>query len=157
MYTERFADRTFGRDDVADVVDRDPLDISGSLQQRKHLADIDRISLGVRVPPERGGGGDLPHQRGRCHLPGGHPVNRVVDEDRGDLFPSGSSVYDLGRTDRRKISVPLVAENSAVGMDPFDSGRHGRRATVGRLCHIAGKIQIIVVRAADRRDADRFV
>ncbi len=71
-----------------------------------------------------------------------------------DLLAAGSRMDDFGRADRRQVAVALVGEDHLVRMDPLDAGRDGRCAAVGSLDHVAGEIFIIVVGAADRRDAD---
>ncbi len=112
---------------------------------------MDRVSVVAGPPSPRRGRAHLADQRGGRHLSARHAVDRVIDEEHGDVFTAIGGVNNLRRADRRQISIALIADDDAAGVCPLDAGCDRRGASVRRL-HVAG-IEVVVAehRAPDRR------
>src|SRR5690606_29273592 len=91
---------------------------------------------------------------GRGHLPTGHAIDRIIDEDDTDVFTAVGGVKTFGNADGGKVSVPLIGKNDAVGKTAFDGGCHGRAASVERFNHIHVKVIISQYGTSRRRNAD---
>ena len=87
-------------------------------------------------------GGTLPEQRRRGHLSAGHSVDRVVDEDDGQILTPIRRVDDLRGADGREIPVSLVKNHEVVRVRAFDPGGNGRSAAVGGLHHV--DVEVVV-------------
>ena len=112
---------------------------------------MDRVSVVAGPPSPRRGRARLADQRGGRHLSAGHAIDRVIDEEYGDVFTAIGGVNNLRRADRRQIAIALIADDDAVGVRPLDAGCDRRGASVRRL-HVAGiKVVVAEHRAADRR------
>ena len=110
----------------------------------------------IHRPPAPGRrGAALADQRGRRHLPAGHAIDRVVDEEDADFFSAIGGVDDFGRADRGQVSIALIGDHNLVGTSALQARRRCRRATVRDL-HVA-HVEIVVGedRAADGADQDR--
>ena len=106
-------------------------------------------------PPCGRRGGLLIQDGGRGHLPAGHPVDGIVDEDDGDVFPSVGRMKTLRDADGGEISVPLVGKDDAIREDPLDPRGHGRPPSMLRLDHVDIEIVVGQHGTSRRRDADR--
>jgi len=89
------------------------------------------------------------------HLPAGHAVNGVVDEDDRDVFSPVGCVKTLRDANSGEVSVSLVGKDDTVREDPFDPGSRGRTAAVLCFDHVDVEIVIGQNGAACRRYADR--
>ena len=99
----------------------------------------------------------LADQRGGGHLSAGHAVDRVVDEEDGDLFAAIGRMHDFGGADGGQIAIALVGNHNLVGTGPFQAGRRGGSAPMRDL-HVA-HIKVVVGenRAAYRTDQDGLI
>ena len=112
------------------------------------MTDVAAIGAGSR---------HLAGQRGGGHLAAGHAVDGVVDEDDGDLFTARSRVNNLRCADGGQVAVALIGEHGPVGQHALDARRHGGRAAVRGLHHIAVEVIIGKHRATHGRDAHSLV
>src|SRR5215470_12200042 len=102
--------------------------------QRKALVD-------GTTPPGRSRRA-LADQSGRRHLPAGHSVNRVVDEEDCNFLATIGGVNDLGCSDGGQIAVSLVGDDNLVGASALQACGSSRRASVRNL-HVA-HIEIVI-------------
>ena len=133
------------------------LNVSGRLQRGEQFAHVQRIAFGSSVAPVGRGGALLAEERGGSSLAAGHAVNRVVDENHGNVLTAIGGVQNLRRADGREISVALVANDNAFGAAAPDGRGHSGRAPVRRL-HVA-RVEVVVRedRAAHGTDHDGAV
>ena len=96
----------------------------------------------------------LTEQRGGRHLTARHAVDRVVDEDDGDVHAASRRVDDLRHTYGREVAVALIGEDDVVGIGELDARRDRGSSAVGRLLHVAVEVLVSEHGAADGRDAD---
>src|SRR3970282_1614999 len=127
------------------------------LQRGKQFGDAQREALVVESAAPRRGGAGLAQERGRGHLPAGHAVDGIVDEEDGDLLAAVGRVQNLRRANRRKVAVTLVGDHYAVRAGALHRGGDGGGAAVCRL-HVAD-VEIVVgeYRAAHRTHKDGAV
>ena len=140
--------------DVLVVGERDPLDVDRSLERGKHLGHVQREAFVHRPPSPGRSRAALADQRGGRHLPAGHAIDRVVDEEDADLFSAIGGVDDFRGADRGQVSVALIGDHDLVGTGALQASRGGRSAAVRDL-HVA-HVEIVVGedRAADGADQD---
>ena len=93
-------------------------------------------------------------QARRGHLTTGHAVDRVVDEDDGDVLTARCGMHRLGRADGRKVTIALIGEDDVIRQHALDARRHRRRASMGGLDHIATEEVVAHDRAANGRHTD---
>src|SRR6516164_679678 len=114
-------------------------------------------SVIARASPKRRGGADLAQQGRGCHLPPGHPVNGVIEEEAGDVFPAIGGMQDLCRSDCRQVPISLVGDDELVRASSFNAGCAGWCAPMRGL-HIA-QVKVVVreYRATHRADENGLI
>ena len=95
LVLERLPDRLLRVQDVLAVVRRPARDVRRRLSVASSSDDADRVAGQLHVAAGRARRRHLARQRGRRHLAAGHAVDRVVDEDDGDLLAAVGRVQDL--------------------------------------------------------------
>ena len=124
-----------------------------AVERREHLAHTDRITGCLNVASVRSGLCNLSGKRCGSHLAARHSVDRVVNEDNGDILTSGSRMNGLTGTDRREVAVALVCEYDILGLCALYAGRNRLSASVRGLYHITCEIIITEYRASYRCNA----
>ena len=81
-------------------------------------------------------------QRGGRHLPAGHAIDRIVDEEDADFFSAIGGVHDFRRADRGQVSIALIGDHDLVRTGPLQAGGRGGSAAVRNL-HVA-HVEIVV-------------
>ena len=71
----------------------------------------------------------LADKRGRRHLPASHAIDRIVDEEDGDLFPAIGGMDYLRRADCCEVAIALIGDDDLVGTGALHS--RGRRRARG--------------------------
>ena len=84
----------------------------------------------------------MPQQAGGGHLPPGHAVNGIVNEDDSDFFATGGGMDNFGRANGGQIAISLVSKDNLAGIDPLDAGSHCWRTAVSGFAGINIKIVI---------------
>ena len=87
---------------------------TGASSWFKHLAHLQRVAFLGRVTAERRGGGLLPEHGGRGHLPAGHGVDGVVDEEAGEMLTAVGGLEGVVEADRPQVPVALVGDDDLV-------------------------------------------
>ena len=150
-------DHLGGVHDLLVVAQRHALDEDRRFERIQHLADVQRVAFVQRVAAERGRGGLLAERGGGRHLPAGHAVDPVVDEDHRDGFAAIGGVDDLRRADGRQVAIALIADHDALRPAALHGRGHRGGAPVRHL-NVA-HVEIVVGEdgAADRADQHRAV
>ena len=130
---------------------------TGASSEFEQLADVQRIAFVRGVAAEGRGRALLAERRGGRHLPAGHAVDAVVDEDHGDGLAAIGGVDDLGGADGGQVAIALVADHDAVRAAALDRGGDGRGAPVRHLDVADVEVVVGEDRAADRADQHRAV
>ena len=154
---QRLADRLPGLLELGHVRERHARDVDRRLQLADQFRHVQRVARLQRIAPVRRGFRLLAHERGRGHLPAGHAVDRVVDEEHRQLLAAVRRLHRLVEADGRQIAVALVGHHHGLVFRARDARAHGRGAAVRDL-HVA-RVEIVVGehRAAHGADHDRPV
>ncbi len=100
------------------------------------------MTLDFYISSIRRSGRDLSGQCGGSHLTAGHTVNRIVDENDGDVFTSGAYMDGFRRTNGSQISITLICKHHVFRFGSFHTGGNGGCSAVRSLDHIA--IEVVV-------------
>src|SRR5512146_747961 len=132
------------------VAEAHALDVYRTLQRRQQFAHVERITFTHGAAALRRGSGCLADERGGSRLAARHAIDGVVDEDDGDILSAICCMEDFRRTDGRKVTVALIANDNALGTAALHC-RCNRRATAMRRLHIA-YVEVVIGKdgAADR-------
>ena len=95
--------------------------------------DVEGISVQVYASAVGGGGCHHAFECGGSHLPSGHAVYAVIDEDYGYVFTAVGCMDGLGCAYGSKVAVALICEHQARGVEPFYGCCYRRCTTVGRF------------------------
>ena len=139
---QRLLHRLLRLHDVLHVVQRDTLDVSRRFERSQQLGNMQRQTLvaGPASPGRRCA--HLTHQRRGRHLPAGHAVNGVVDEEHADVLAAIGGMDDLRRADGREVAIALVRHDNGLGMRALERSRRRGSASVRHL-HIA-HVEVVV-------------
>ena len=99
LVLERLLDGLLRLADVLRAVHAHALQVRHAVQRAQQLADAHGVARRGDVAAVRRGLRDLVGQAGRGHLPAGHAVDGVVDEDDGDVLATVQRMDGLGRAD----------------------------------------------------------
>ncbi len=152
LVLQRLLDRLARAHPALVVVQRDTLDVGWTFETGQQLAHAKRKPFRKDLAPGRRRRRVLAEQRRRRHLAPGHPVDRVVDKEDRDVLAAVRRVQDLVSSDRREVSVALVADHEAVGQRALDRRRDRGRAAVRHLDVADVKVVVRKDRAANGID-----
>ena len=96
-----------------------------------------------------------PDKRGGSELASGHPVNRIVHEEDGDVFATIRRVNNLGGADGGKVAVSLIGNHELVWMRALDGCSDCGGASVSGL-HVAD-VKVVVGEHRTTDGADKMV
>ena len=130
------------------------LQVCRAVKAAQQFAHAHRVAGGGDVAAIGAGLRHLVRQAGGSHLPAGHAVDGVVDEDDGDMFAARSRMHGLGHADGGKVAITLIGEHHVVRQHALDARGNRRGAAMRRLDHIAAEEVRSGDGAAHRRDAD---
>ena len=131
--------------------------VVGTRQLGQQFGDLEGPAVQLLVAAIRRGGGLHTQQRGRGHLAAGHTVDGVVDEHHRDVLAAVAGVDGLGGTDSGQVTVALIGEHVAVGVEALDGGGDSGSAAVGSLLEVDVEIIVGHHRASHGGHADGLV
>ena len=95
--------------------------------------------------------------RSRSHLTACHSVNRIVDEENGNLLAAICGMHNLGGADSGEIAIALIRNHDFVGTCTLDCGGGRGSASVGHLDVADIEVVVSKHRAADGAHEDCVV
>ena len=143
--------------DVLVVGERDAFDVDRCLERRNQLGHVHGEAFVHRAASPGRSGAALADERGGGHLAASHAVDRVVDEENGDLFSAIGGMDDLGRADRGEVAISLIGDHNLVRAGALQSGSGSGSAAMRHL-HVA-HVKIVVSEngTADRTHQDGLI